>query len=81
MTNWIRNQIADLYNAVSASVPARRDTLSERLQNVRGTSFLLYNIVMDNIEYRRERLKETNEQEEEQTEENIDLTTRENDSA
>ena len=81
MTNWIRNQIADLYNAVSASVPARRDTLSERLQNVRETSSLLYNIVMENVEHRRERLKETNEQEEEQTEENIDLTTTESDCA
>lgn len=81
MTNWIRNQISDLYNAVSASVPARRDTLSERLQNVRETSSLLYNIVMDNVEHRRERLKETNEQEEEQTEENIDLTTTESDCA
>ena len=50
MTNCIRNQIANLYNAVLALVAARRDALAERLQNVRETASLLYNRVMDNIE-------------------------------
>ena len=37
MYNWMKNQITDLYNAVSAPVAATRDALSERLQSVRET--------------------------------------------
>ena len=50
MTSWIRNQLAKLYNAVSAPVAATRDTLAERLQGVRETASLLYNKIMDNID-------------------------------
>ena len=80
MTGSMRNQIENLYNAESAPLAARRDALAERLQNVRESAFLLYNRMMDNIEYGRERLKdivekETREKEEkEQAEDSIDLT-------
>ena len=50
MTSRIRNQLAKLYNAVSAPVAATRDTLAERLQGVRETASLLYNKIMDNID-------------------------------
>ena len=80
MTGSMRNQIENLYNAESAPLAARRDALAERLQNVRESAFLLYNRMMDNIEYGRERLKdivekETREKvEKEQAEDSIDLT-------
>ena len=47
-----------VYNAVSAPMAATSDTLAERLQIVRKVGFLLYNRMMDNIEYGRERLKD-----------------------
>ena len=90
MTNWMRNQIANLYNAVSAPIAVTRDTLVETLHNVRETASLLYNRIMDNNEYGRKRLKgivekettdeeeKTEQQEEEQTEDNINLTATEN---
>ena len=40
VTSWMRNQITNLYNAVSASVAATRDALAERLQNIRKTASL-----------------------------------------
>ena len=40
MTSYIRNQIANLYNAVSEPVAARRDPLAERLQSIRETASL-----------------------------------------
>ena len=40
----MKNQIIDLYNAASAPVSASRDALSERLQSVRDTATLLYEI-------------------------------------
>ena len=58
MTSWMRNHSAKLYNAVSAPVAATRDVLTERLQSVRGTASLLYNRMMDNTDYGRERLKD-----------------------
>ena len=86
----MRNQIANLYNAVSRSVAATRDALAEKLQSVRETASLLNNRTMDNIKYGRERLediveKEAREEEEEtieQTEEDkIDLTPHEHERA
>ena len=59
----MRNQIAKLYNTVSAPVAATRDALAERLQSVRETASLLYNEMMDNIGYGRERLKNIVEKE------------------
>ena len=47
----MRNQIANLYNTVSAPVATTRDVLAERLQSVRETASLLYNRMMDNIGY------------------------------
>ena len=63
MTSWMRNQLAKLYNAVSAPVAATRDALTERLQSVRETASLLYNKMMDNIGYGRQRLKDIVEKE------------------
>ena len=42
---------------------ATRETLAERLQIVRETASSLYNRVEENIEYGRERLKDTREKE------------------
>ena len=58
MTSCMRNQIANLYNAVSAPVAVTRDALAEILQSVRETASLLYNRTIDNIKFRRERLKD-----------------------
>ena len=90
MTSWIRNQIAILYNTVSITVAATPDMPAEKLQSVCESDFLLYNIMMDNSEYGRQRLKdivvekETREKEEEtveQTKDRIDLTGIENEGA
>ena len=63
--------------------------MAERPESVHETAFLLYNRIIGNIEYGRERLKyivdkeasqekeETIEQEDEQTVNNIDLTPQE----
>ena len=56
MNTFLRNTISKLYNAVSAPVTATRDELAERLQSVRDTASLLYNRMMENIGYWRERL-------------------------
>ena len=53
MSSWMRNQLAKLCNAVSASVAATRDALTERLQSVRETASLLYNRMIENMEYGR----------------------------
>ena len=37
MTSWIRNQMANLYNFVSAPVAATREALAKRLQCLRET--------------------------------------------
>ena len=58
VTSWMRNQIANLYNAVSASAAATRDSLAERLQSKRETASTCCNRIMDNIEYGRERFKD-----------------------
>ena len=49
--SWFRNQITDLYNAVSAPVAATRDALSERLQSVRDTVTLLYERAKQKLGY------------------------------
>ena len=51
MYNWMKNQITDLYNAVSAPVAATRDALSERLQSVRETVTLLYERAKQKLGY------------------------------
>ena len=61
----MRNTISKLYNAVSAPVAATRNALSERLQSIRETASLLYNRMMQNMGYERERLKDIVEKEEE----------------
>ena len=54
----MRNQLAKLYNAVSAPVSVTREALAERLQSLRKTVSLLYNRMMENMEYGRQRLKD-----------------------
>ena len=41
MTNWMRNQIINLHNAVSALVAATREKPAERLLSIRETSYFL----------------------------------------
>ena len=86
MTSPMRNATSKLCNAVTAPVATTRDALAERLQGVCEIASLLYNRPMDNIHYGQERLKDIVEKEArkeeeeptEQTEDNIDLTAREN---
>ena len=63
MNAFLGNTINELYSSVSAPVAATRDALEERLQSVGETTSFLNNRMMDNIEYRREKLKETIEKE------------------
>ena len=66
--------MAKLYKAVSATVAATRDALTKRLQSIRETASLLYNKMMDNIRYGRQRLKDIVEEkrrEEEKEEEQL----------
>ena len=58
MTSWIRNTISKLYKAVSAPVAAIRDALAERLQSKCETTSLLYNKMMQDMGYERERFKD-----------------------
>ena len=79
MSNWMRNQLAKLYNAVSAPVAVTRDTLAKRLQSVRETASLVYNRMTENMEYGRQRLKDivekkAEEEAKEQQQKDIDLT-------
>ena len=53
---FLRNIISKLYNAASTPVAVTRDALAERLQCVCETASFLYNRMLDNIEYGRERL-------------------------
>ena len=53
----MRNTIPKLYNAVPAPVTRTPDALADRLQSVRDAS-LLYNRMMENMVYGRERLKD-----------------------
>ena len=58
MNTFLRNTISKLYKVVSALVTATRDALEESLESIRETASLLYNRVMENMEYGRQRLKE-----------------------
>lgn len=58
MTSWIGNKIASLYNAVSASVQAAWDAISERLKSVPETASLLHNRMIDNFWHEQVRLKD-----------------------
>ena len=53
MSSWMRSQIANLHNAVSAPVTTTRDVHEEKLWSVRETVILFCNKMMDNIEYGR----------------------------
>ena len=53
MNLFLRNSISKLYNTVSPVAPIR-DALAERLQTVHETTSLLYNRMMENMEYGRE---------------------------
>ena len=64
MTSLMKNQLTKLYNAVSTPVAATRDTLAERLQSIRETASLLYNRMVENMGYGKERLKDITEKEE-----------------
>ena len=66
MSRFLRNTVSKLYNAVSAPVTATRDAFAERLQSVRETASLLYNRMMENMKYGRERLKDIVEKESEE---------------
>ena len=66
MNTYLRNAISRLYNAVSAPVAATGDALAEKLQSVRETTSLLYNRMMENMGYGRERLKDFVEKEAEE---------------
>ena len=59
----MRNTISKLYNAVSAPVAATQDALAQRLQNVHETASLLYDRMIENTEYGRQRLKNIVEKE------------------
>ena len=54
----MRNTIPKSYNAVSAPVAATRDALAARLQSIRETASFLYNRMMENMGYGRERLED-----------------------
>ena len=45
---------------------ATRDALAERLESIRGTASSLYNRMMENMEYGRQRLKDIVEKEAEE---------------
>ena len=62
----MRKTISKLYNAVSAPVRATRDALAERSYSIRETAFLLYNRMMEDMEYGRQRLKDIVEKEAEE---------------
>ena len=78
MNTFLRNTISKLHNTVAAPVTAIWDALAKRLQSIRDTASLLYNRMMENIGYGRERLKDIVEKEAEekqqQEEEGVDLT-------
>ena len=85
MTSWMRNQLTKLYITVSTPVAATRDALTERLQSVRETAFLLYNRIVENMGHGQDTLKDIvekeAEEEQQQEEENVDLTPHEHERA
>ena len=67
----MRNTISKVYNVVLASVAATRDALAERMPSVCDTASLLYNKIMENMGYGRERLKDIVEKEVEEEEPDV----------
>ena len=66
----MRNTISKLYNAASAvPVAATRNALAERLQSVYKGAYLLYNRMMEKMEYGRQRLKDVEKEAEEEAKE------------
>ena len=63
MGTFLRNTISKLDNALSAPVAATQDAFAERLQTVRKTASLLYNTIMENMEYGQGILKDAVEKE------------------
>ena len=63
MSTFLRNRISKLYNAVSVRVAETRDALAELLQSIGKSASLLYNRMMENMGYGRERLKDIVEKE------------------
>ena len=75
MNTFLENTISKLYNAVSASLTATWDALTERLQSVRDITSLLYNKMMENMGYgQQERLKDIVEKEAEEEEQPVAAT-------
>ena len=68
MNTFLRNTISKLHNTVAAPVTAIWDALAKRLQSIRDTASLLYNRMMENMGYGRERLKDIVEKEAEKEE-------------
>ena len=66
MNTFLRNTISKLHNTVAAPVTAIWDALAKRLQSIRDTASLLYNRMMENMGYGRERLKDIVEKEAEE---------------
>ena len=66
----MRNTISKLYNAASAApVAATRNALAERLQSIYKGASLLYNRMMEKMEYGRQRLKDVEKEAEEEAKE------------
>ena len=66
MNTFLRNTVSKLCKVESAPLAATRDALAEILQSVRETASLLYNRMMENMEYGQERLKDIVEKEAEE---------------
>ena len=66
MNTFLRNTISKLHNTVAPPVTAIWDALAKRLQSIRDTASLLYNRMMENMGYGRERLKDIVEKEAEE---------------
>ena len=77
----MKNQLTKLYNTVSAPMAAAP---VERLQSIRDTASLLYNRMVENMEYGQETLKDIvekeAEEEQQQEEEDVALTLHEQES-
>ena len=84
----MRKTISILHKAISAPVAATRDAFAERLETVHETACLLYNRMVKNMEYGRQRLKdivkkeaEEEAKEQQQEEKGINLTPHEHERA
>ena len=68
MGTFLRNTISKLCHPVSAPVTATRDALAKRLESIHETACSLYNKMMENMEYGRQRLKDIIKKEAEEEE-------------